>query len=338
MRAKSIEMAETIWNLEGDEEAWHQRIATRLLEMTDGAVASIAYNVHPLPEGKFTYSGLGVPQSPVREGIIAGMDELFRQETPTRELIFDMLAIMRTKGPRVLFSELTLSAEAMEASLLGTTEAGAKDAIFIHGRHVDSPVGTLASVTRMTTKPLSSLKRRQFIMLGAHLAAAGRLRRSLTHTPPEAILDASGRAVHAEGQAVKVEAREALRHAVRKIDRARSSKGGEDALASWTALFDGRWSLVDRFDSDGRRYIVAHKNPDRVKDPRGLSPMQARAAAHAAVGHSDKLTAYHLGVSPATIAGHVRTAMGKLGVATRPELGSWFGEGFKVTEEPPDDL
>jgi hypothetical protein len=28
-------------------------------------------------------------------------------------------------------------------------------------------------------------------------------------------------------------------------------------LASWNALVAGRWSIVDAFDSDGRRLIVA---------------------------------------------------------------------------------
>jgi len=81
-----------------------------------------------------------------------------------------------------------------------------------------------------------------------------------------------------------------------------------------------RWSLVDRFDSDGRRFLVARRNEPDVRDPRALSPRERQVAAFAALGHSNKLIAYTLGLSASTIATHLAAAMRKLAVRSRVEL------------------
>ena len=63
--------------------------------------------------------------------------------------------------------------------------------------------------------------------------------------------------------------------------RKRPSKPGEspsvhstDRVATLKNIlfgFDGRYTVVDRFDTDGRRYVVAYENPPNVRDPRGLT-------------------------------------------------------------------
>ena len=54
------------------------------------------------------------------------------------------------------------------------------------------------------------------------------------------------------------------------------SPARDDARA---ALLEGRWSLVDRFDSDGRRFIVAYRNPPGVLNPRRLTAREREVAA-----------------------------------------------------------
>src|SRR6185503_20071004 len=101
----------------------------------------------------------------------------------------------------------------------------------------------------------------------AHLGAGMRLRAAtrglqLDHAPVEAVLDSGGRVQHARAGAANVGARELLREAVRRIEKARTTEGRRDpdaAMDSWEGLVDGRWSLVDRFDTDGKRFIVAVK-------------------------------------------------------------------------------
>jgi hypothetical protein len=56
--------------------------------------------------------------------------------------------------------------------------------------------------------------------------------------------------------------------AAKAIDRARSrARSNEDeALELWQGLVAGRWSLVEQFDSDGRRFLVARKNDPVVAE------------------------------------------------------------------------
>jgi DNA-binding NarL/FixJ family response regulator len=94
----------------------------------------------------------------------------------------------------------------------------------------------------------------------------------------------------------------------------------ERALATWTALVSGRWSLVDRYERDGRRYLVARPNPHDAPDPRMLSERE-RAVAHlVALGWSNKWIAYELGLSPSTVATHLSSALEKLRLKARTDL------------------
>lgn len=169
-----------------------------------------------------------------------------------------------------------------------------------------------------------------FDQCAAHLRSALRLRRVLIGNPAaaaeEAVLDASGRCLHAEGSAKEPDAQSALREAVLRAERARGRLRRADereALAQWQALVDGRWSLVERFESDGRRYLVARENTLGVRDPRGLTPRERQVAALAALGHSHKLIAYELGLSRPSVSSSLGSAMKKLGAETQAELLTW---------------
>ena len=143
-----------------------------------------------------------------------------------------------------------------------------------------------------------------------------------------AVLDPLGHIVHAEGEASDKDARHTLGLLTRNIDRARTASAGRDAeaLAVWEGLVDGRWSLVEQFDSDGRRFMLAHKNPEGVVDPRGLTDLESRIARLAARGYSDKLVAYHLGIAEGTVSSQLTRAVRKLGLSGRAELVRLFGQ------------
>lgn len=173
-------------------------------------------------------------------------------------------------------------------------------------------------------------------MLGAHVATAYRLRNALahgagsqlvqTHLPrdAEAVLDAKGfRLVDLAGPAKEHSAGEVLRDAAIRIDRSRGKLRKQDpelALQTWTALVDGRWSLVDWFDSDQRRFILAIPNPPEVRDPRGLTEQEAQVVSYVAFGEPNKLIAYRLGLSQPRVSGLVQSAMHKLGAKSKVEL------------------
>lgn len=185
-------------------------------------------------------------------------------------------------------------------------------------------VFVLAALPDITT--VSARDTHVWGMCAAHVGAALRLRRALTPAGfdgAEAVLKPNGSLAHAEATAQKAGARDALREAVLASERARGSMrrtAPDDALELWQALVAGRWSLVEHFDTDGHRYLVAKRNDPSVRDPRGLSVRERQVVAFAALGHPSKLIGYELGLAPSTVSKHLTSAMRKLGVHTLAEL------------------
>ncbi|MEZ4393868.1 MAG: LuxR C-terminal-related transcriptional regulator [Polyangiales bacterium] len=166
---------------------------------------------------------------------------------------------------------------------------------------------------------------RRWEYLGSHIAAGARLlRRGSEGAAQEAVLTPGGRVLHAEGLARAPVAREALREAARAIDRSRvrEARGGagDDALTAWAALVAGRWTLLDAFERDGRRFVVARPNAPRGLAPAPLSERERQVARAAALGHSNKLIAYELGLGVSTVATLLARARRKLGATGRVDL------------------
>jgi DNA-binding CsgD family transcriptional regulator len=216
---------------------------------------------------------------------------------------------------------------------------GVRDLNFFVNHHIDGHGATFLVGSIEEKKPLSAPARVMFQRLGAHLKAGLRLRRRLRETlhgveatPGGAVIDEHGRLVHAEDEAKETEIRALLEQRAREVDRARATKHGRDevALGAWEGLVEGRWSLVERFDVDGRRFILAHKNPEDVVDPRGLTPLESRVVGLAVRGYADKLIAYHLGIAEGTVSSQLTRAMRKLGVKSRVELARTLGPFYPL--------
>ena len=207
--------------------------------------------------------------------------------------------------------------------------------LYFINHHIDDLGATYIVGSRDKPGLLHARERMQFQRLSAHIKAGLRLRRRLgemMHGAPRvseggAVLDADAKVVHAEGDARDDDARQALERRAREIDRARARDHGRDehALEVWQGLISGRWSLVERFDSDGKRFMLAHKNEEDVIDPRGLTALEIRAASLAVRGYSDKLIAYHLGVAESTASVQLASALRKLSLRSRVELVRMLG-------------
>lgn len=199
-------------------------------------------------------------------------------------------------------------------------------------------VGVDISAPLRETMKLSAKSRERWQMLGAHIASAYRLRRALTGRNgdsgdddpdalpygAEAVLDANHlRIVDAIGPAKSRTAAEVLRRAARRVDKARGQLRKDDprkALETWKALVRGRWSVVDWFDSDGRRFVLARPNPPKVFDPRGLNAQECQVVTYVLLGDTNKLIAYRLGLSQGRVSVLVNSAMHKLGVKSKAQL------------------
>lgn len=228
-----------------------------------------------------------------------------------------------TSGPSGTFSNLAgTTFDRMPGEGGMSAQAGVRDCAFVNAANPDGD-GVVFNITTSEPRTLKAAERKRLAMIASHVAAAQRLLRSLVRRDPSpaAIFEASGKVAHVE--AGHEGAIGALRERVRAVDRARGRLRRTDAdaaLASWEALLRGEYSVVDRFESDGRRYVVAFVNGPQLVDPRGLTAAEGAVAAWAARGHPQKLIAYELGLAQGTVGALLTRAYAKLGVRSRPEL------------------
>lgn len=210
-----------------------------------------------------------------------------------------------------------------------------KDVLFLTA--VDSRGAGLAVVAPLPeVTTLSEQDAKRWQMLAAHVEAGHRLRQGISHGDAdrestaalphdaEAIVDASSlRVTEAVGRAKNRTTSKRLRDAAVAVDRARGKMRNTDpdsALEIWKALVRGRWSMVDWFDTDGRRFVLAIPNSPDITDPRGLSERERQVVTYAVHGQSNKMIAYRLGLSTSRISMLLRSSMRKLGFRTRSQL------------------
>jgi DNA-binding CsgD family transcriptional regulator len=168
-----------------------------------------------------------------------------------------------------------------------------------------------------------------------HIASSFRCRRRLglskppragagrtSDAPAEAVLDAEGRIVHAEGEAAGRLARERIRAAAQTVGalRRRGSKSQSKALEEWPPLVAARWTLVDSFEKSGERYVVARENQARHEGMTWLTDRERQVVLQAALGFSNKEIAYALGISHSTVRVLMARAARRLGARSRDEM------------------
>ncbi len=166
---------------------------------------------------------------------------------------------------------------------------------------------------------LSAVEKRRLSRAAVHVATG--LRLLLRNGPDEAVLAPDGRVLDARGMARDRSLLEQLRRAAIERDRFKSAGADPDAaLEAWRALVAGRWSLVERFDSDGRRFWVARENAPRQVAARALNELERAVVGFLALGHSQKLVAYELGIVESTVSRIATRIRQKLGVRSNGEL------------------
>jgi len=177
--------------------------------------------------------------------------------------------------------------------------------------------------------------------VGAHLGACLRLRRAMRGAAPtsdgastEAVLSPSGKVLDARGARAQ-RSLSALVDAARRTERARSRRpDAEERLALWTALFEGRWSVVETVERDGKRMLLACRNEPETAPLRELTTLERAIAQYVALGHPYKYVAYELGISVSGVAAQLQRALRKLGLRCRADLIRLLGGPRPAPEAP----
>ena len=334
-----IDFVETAYNLELEQHEWLPKLLDAWAPAVDRGLGFMALTCTRPPEpGPLVIDQLHVASGP--DDLLAGMGTLLG------ELNTELLWPLSRPGMPKTLSEVTESRDPRVFEQIMRHFELAKDGLGISALDPNGRGAYLiAALSEVTT--LSQKSRERWQMLGAHFGAGHRLRSAFpgagseptTDLPygAEAVIDPSSfRVTEAQGQAKSRAALDALRDAALQVDRARGPMRESDpakALELWKALVRGRWSTVDWFDSDGRRFVLGVPNAPDVTDPRGLTDPEMRVVAYAILGQTNKLIAYHLGISEGRVSTLLNSVMAKLRVQTRAHLIKKLS-GFRALTEP----
>lgn len=156
------------------------------------------------------------------------------------------------------------------------------------------------------------------------LQAAQRLRHHLpsARSSIEAVITPDGSVTHASGAARESDSLSLIRDAVTRLERGRGARERDiwRGESIWPGIIAGRWSLVERIESDGKRYLVAHANSQGGLNPLRLSQREAAVAERVAQGMMDKEVAADLRIAQSAVAASLHDALGKLRLGSRLEL------------------
>lgn len=328
----AIDVVEASYNLDiGSSSEW----LANLLEHGEDLFA------RGFPFGAAVWSGLGSDGNLVLTGMELSdkarfeeyalkIAKAFQEVGPTR-------LAARQEGTRGKSVE-PVSEESPSWGVLSAFEKhlGCKDVLFLNAHdHDHHGFSLLVPCDERLT--LSAAQRSRLRQVAIHMGAGHRIWRnalpssevagaSLGELPlnAEALLDPARFTVSDLADTVKDgSASTIIRDAAKRLDKARGKMRRaepDQALEIWKGLVNGRWSLVDWFDTDGRRFVLAKPNAPRITDPRGLSEQEAQVATYAALGETGKILSYRFGLSTQRVSILLRSAMRKLGVKTQAQL------------------
>jgi len=204
---------------------------------------------------------------------------------------------------------------------------GIHDALMINGLD-PSGIGLVHYLFSHEKIELSQEMRLACERLAVHVASAYRLLRRLAELDAASI-DSAAAVFSSRGKLEDLREPLARNHvddlkrALSERDWARGPARTEQphkALGRWKALVQGRWTLIDHFERDGKHYVIAQENSPEARAPVKLSEREQQVADLAALGRSNKVIAYELGIAHSTVRVLLGRACARLGAHTRSEL------------------
>ena len=335
MRAKKadwITLVEAGYCLDGDDQQWIDKVFDCAKSLLDpgGIPDAWIYSVTP---ATFTLGvGRGSPETnAVREKVHEAIP------SPAIDVLYRNGWVVATGSEHI--SPLVPNQLGFDRTI---TNIIGHDASDVWGVKCSSGAGSgvIFAVALGECRNSTAQERKLWSQVAAHLGAGLRLRKlaqelSLDASLVEAVFDPRAYLHDARGPAVDTKARDTLRQAVRGIERSRTTTGDDNpdaALDNWQGLVNGRWSLVDYFDTDGKRFIIAIKNDPAHPDPRGLTQGERQMAEYIGAGYATKEIAYALGVSNAAVNNAVARIQDKLCLSSRAEVASFFAANGSRTK------
>jgi DNA-binding CsgD family transcriptional regulator len=203
---------------------------------------------------------------------------------------------------------------------------GAVDTLALVGSDA-SGVGVALGAHRRAVVNLAGRERDQWQRIATHAGAAYRLRRRLAANAAlreqtrarvegrDSLLNADGHIAPTEQAVATID----LRTSALAIDGA-SQAEPEHSMVHWRELLDGRWSLIDRFEAGGRRFLIAHRGVAQG----GLTSRERAVLAYRARGRSLKVIAIDTGRSVSMVARDLERGMQKLGLRGQADLAQLF--------------
>lgn len=312
---QTLDVVEACYRVDADESAWLADIVRSSTPLLDGGLGVLAYTYDARDPARFTMLDACLPPG-IEVRAMAG----YLSSVPPGFVERTWLARPCGYASHVDgFAELAPALAAF---------GGAKDVLAVNGRDPTGLGVWLGALRPERRRRVAPLELDRLGKIAAHLATAYRVRRALAGggdwaERSEAVLRPDGHVEHAEGAARAATARAALRRAAIRLDRAKSKAGRAEpdrALAGWKGMVEARWTLLDHFDQDGRRYVLARRNDAAVAAIEDLTPRERHVVSYAALGHDNKIIAYELGLAAATVRVLLHRSAKKLGVTTRADL------------------
>ena len=328
-RWDAIEVVEQAYMYERADEAWLHGVLRALAPGLDSGLGLVGIYYDVSKANRPNIWGLQGMHADAR--LLAGMARLAAGRPAS-----SIKSVFRTEPFATTVQKLrrdlgTAFAGSFQASL---QTFGISDILDLNGQNPDG-TGCLIGAPLLKPHRLGQVTVRQGERIAAHVAAGLRLRQRLAtshgHQPTsvtDAILSPNGKLEHAEGEAKERASRTALRDAAVAADRARGKLRHRDpdaALELWRSLVAGRWTLVDRIESDGRRLIIAERNDPEAPGSPNLARLTRQVLLYGALGHSPKVIAYELGVSRSTVSRQLARGMAALGLRNSGELRMLLG-------------
>ena len=324
MAADPISLIEAAYRLDEDELAWldHVRSAAVALLPARTVPASIA----------FVYRAPSATSFKVERVHADGLDgaavatalerDAARDPQYLRESILSRPCDFVSAAPRSDQQEGWVAVRAMLSVV---------DGFAVNGLDA-SGLGVITLLLLKKRPALSAGLRDTLARVAAHLVAGLRINRRLGSVAArlddaDAVLSPSGDIAHATRTARTAESRASLRRAARALDKARGRMRRDDserAVEDWKVLVENKWSLLDHFEQDGKRFVLACRNAPSAPPGLLLTPRERQVVLLAVRGHSNKLIGYELGITTSTVGVLLGRAAARLDVKSRRALIALF--------------